>query len=421
MYGMQDDFKVPKSTIKPDTPAEPTASFKTPEEVAATDPIDLSAPDETGAADKQDDHTKNDEGRWAALKQWRPTRKQWIIIAVVAVLLLGSGTTFALTRHKAPPKPVAKAAPIKPVPVVKPLVSTLTGLPITSASTNQLPVTGVMIENSDQARPQSGLDQAGVVFEAIAEAGITRFLALYQDTSPTYIGPVRSVRPYYLQWCLGFDCAIAHVGGSPDALSQIAPWGVKNLDEFANGSSYHRITSREAPHNVYTSMATLNALETSKGFGAPSYSGFPRKADAAAKPATVATINVNPSSADFASVYTYNVSTNNYTRNEAGAPHNELSASGASTGINPKVVVAMVIPQSKGPLDSSGAYYTEYQTIGSGQAFVFQDGAYTPGTWTKTANNTQITFTGSNGKPIDFDAGQTWLVAVGTASDVSYN
>jgi hypothetical protein len=435
MDGTMDDIKKPKnSDEKPDHPTtvirpddasevapatEQTAPFHTPEEVAAGDHVDLAAAAETDSTEASTDSKKNDEGRWAALKQWRPTRKQWIIIAAVAVVLIGSGTAFALTRHKAV-VPVAKAVPNKPAPVVAPpIVSDLTGLPIASASINQKPVTGVMIENSDQARPQSGLDQAGVVFEAIAEAGITRFLALFQDTAPSYIGPVRSVRPYYLQWCLGFDCAIAHVGGSPDALADIGPWNVKNLDEFYNGSSYQRISSREAPHNVYTSMAQLNALEATKGFGAPTYTGFPRKTDAPAKTATVTTINVNPSSADFASSYTYNPSTNNYIRDEAGAPHLELSASGATTPITPKVVVAMVIPQSQGALDASGAYYTEYATVGSGQAFVFQDGTLTQGTWTKTSNSSQITFANASGT-IKFDAGQTWLVAVGTASDVTY-
>jgi len=110
--------------------------------------------------------------------------------------------------------------------------SKLTGVQVDPA-VNQRPTTAVMIENSTAARPQSGLDQAGVVFEAIAEGGITRFEAIYQDSQPAYLGPVRSVRPYYIQWALGFDAAIAHVGGSPEALSDIKTWNAKDLDQFA--------------------------------------------------------------------------------------------------------------------------------------------------------------------------------------------
>ncbi|MCP5939883.1 DUF3048 domain-containing protein, partial [Klebsiella pneumoniae] len=87
------------------------------------------------------------------------------------------------------------------VPKPTTVANTLTGLQV-APDVNQRPVTGVMIENSTDARPQSGLDQAGVVFEAIAEGGITRFLALFQDTQPDYVGPVRSSRPYYVQWAL---------------------------------------------------------------------------------------------------------------------------------------------------------------------------------------------------------------------------
>ena len=91
---------------------------------------------------------------------------------------------------------------------------------------------------------QSGLAQAGVIFEAVAEGGITRYMALYQDTSPGYIGPIRnSARPYFIQWALGFDAAYAHVGGSPEAISDIQTWNVKDIDQFYNGSYYQRVTT----------------------------------------------------------------------------------------------------------------------------------------------------------------------------------
>ena len=101
-----------------------------------------------------------------------------------------------------------------------------------------------MVENSLAARPQSGLSQAGVVFEALAEGGVTRFMALYQDTTPTNVGPIRSARPYFIEWAMGFDAAYAHVGGSPVALSDIKAWNVQDLNQFYYGGYYHRISSR---------------------------------------------------------------------------------------------------------------------------------------------------------------------------------
>lgn len=80
----------------------------------------------------------------------------------------------------------------------------------------------------------------------------------------------------------------------------------------------------------------------------------------------------------------------------------------------------MVVPESAGALDASGAYYTDYSYLGSGVAYVFQDGALTTGNWQKTSNTSQITFTNSAGQPLKLDAGQTWISVVGTTSGLSY-
>jgi DUF3048 family protein len=408
---MVDDIRPPKPT-ETDTPSK-LEDFKTPEEVAADTPAN-----EDATPEKEEVSHTRDESRWQLLLQWRPTRKQWIIIGASAVVLIALITTLILTHKKGPP-PVAaaiKATSVKPK-AATPILSDLTGLPISSASINQLPVTGAMIENSDAARPQSGLGQAGVVFEAVAEGGVTRFMALFQDTAPSNIGPIRSARPYYVQWCLGFDCAYAHVGGSPDALADIKSWGVHDLDEFANGGSYHRISNRAAPHNVYTSIATLNQLETSKGYTTSSYTSWPRKPDSPSKTPTATVINLTLSGPDYNVQYNYNAATNSYLRSEGGAPQIDANT---NTQISPKVVIAMVIPETQGALDASGAYYSDYNTIGSGAVYVFQDGTETTGTWTKSSNTAQLTFTNASGQPLKLNAGQTWVTAISLSSDQTY-
>jgi hypothetical protein len=348
-------------------------------------------------------------------------KKRIIVLAVVIVVLLAiAGTVFALTGHSTPPvkppvisEPMIKATPPAPTTVA----STLTGLQV-DPSVNKLPVTGVMIENSDAARPQSGLGDAGVVFEALAEGGVTRFLALFQGTQANSIGPVRSLRPYYLGWDLAFDAPIAHVGGSPEALSDLTSWGGKDLDEFYNGASYTRITSREAPHNVYTSMTNLYALETKKGWTSSTFTGFPRKTDLASKQPNATNINLDISGADYNPQYSYDSTTNSYNRDEGGTPMTD-AATGAQ--LSPKVVIAMVVPWSQGILDASGAYYSVYSYIGSGQVDVFQDGTVTTGSWQKLSNSSQITFTNLKGEPIDLDAGQVWITALSSASAITYN
>lgn len=360
-------------------------------------------------------------GHFWRLKHWlseRLTKRQLVIGGIVFVLLLGSGLAFAINYYASSPKappPVAKQAPLKPAPVA--ITSPLTGLPVSASDVNR-PVTGVMIENSDFARPQSGLREAGVVFEALAEGGISRFLALYQEAQPANIGPVRSARPYYLQWALGFDAAYAHVGGSPDALTDIKNWHVKDLNEFYYGSYYHRISSREAPHNMYTSMANLNAAEKTKGWTSSSFTGFPRKSDSPSKTPNATSIDFNISWSDYEVHYSYDAANNAYLRSEGGAKHID-----ATTGkqLEPKVVIAMVVPLSRGALDATGAYYSNYAVIGSGKVYIFQDGTVTIGNWSKSSATAQIQFRDINNNPIKLNAGQTWITAAATTGEVTYH
>ena len=408
------DERLASSTQQPDH------GFKTPEEVASQDAANQTVP--TSPQLKPATAIKPSiKSRWIALLKWRPTRKQWFIIIPALVLLLVGGTILLLTDHKkvTPVASVIKSAPLKPKKVVAPvtIASKLTGELVSPALAN-LPVTGVMIENSDDARPQSGLSQAGVIFEALAEGGITRFMALYEEGQPNSIGPIRSARPYFIDWLAPFDAAYAHVGGSPAGLAEISTLNIKDMDEFYNGNSYTRITSREAPHNVYTSLSSLLSLEQSKGWASSNFVGFPRKADAPSKSSTVNNINLNISSLDMAVNYQYDPVLNSYKRSEGGAAMVD-----ANTGqqLEPKVVIAIVVPWTDGALDSSGAYYTDYSDIGSGTAYVFQDGIVTQGTWEKSSQTGQIQFISSSGAPIQLNAGQTWITAVGSVSEVSYH
>lgn len=401
------DIKPQKQT----TPRQPEESFKTPEQISAQDssatsptsnnPI-VNGKEVKGTAKKK-------------LKLWPPTKFGWVVIVLI-VLLLGS-LIYAYTNvHKTKPTSsvitVNKAIPAAPATVA----STLTGIQV-DPSINKLPVTAVMVENEIAARPQSGLGSAGVVFEALAEGGITRFVALYQSNDSTSIGPVRSARPYYISWILGFDADYAHVGGSAQALSDITQWNVKDMNEFYNAAYYQRISSRAAPHNVYTNTAELSKLEAIKGYTSSTFTSWPRKSPAPLKTPTASTINFTMSSSDYNDSYTYNPTTNDYSRFNGGTPQIDANT---NQQIKVPVVIAIVVQESNGPLDASNAYYSEYQTIGSGTAYVFQDGGVTVGQWSKSSNTTQIQFTSSSSKPIALNPGETWITAVTSTAAVSY-
>jgi len=447
---MMDDFK-PKKPVSPArinrvaaTTKEPAideeigAAFVPPDQIAASDQaaevddtiiIDSDETEDPAVKDgekpakkdlKSAANTKAKQAwHWWPPKIW--VKKQWFIVggAVLALVILALVLVLVVFK-KSPVKPGAPkkavvVAPAKP----KTVASRLTGLQVTPAQ-SQLPVTGVMIENSIDARPQSGLDQAGVVYEAVAEGGVTRFLALFEDNQPDYVGPIRSARPYYIRWLLPFDAAYAHVGGSPDALSDISALGVKDLNQFYNGDYYQRISSRDAPHNVYTSLSQLISLEKAKHYDTSNFTGFPRKAEAPSKTPNVTSIDFTISGPVYSVHYDYNPITNSYNRSVGGAPHMVVDKAGNSLQLSPKVVIALVMSQSNGALDASGAYYTEYDTVGSGQMYVFQDGTVTPGTWNKATDTSQFTFTDSTGKTLPLNPGQTWISVVGLAGDVSY-
>lgn len=418
---MNDSLAPRDPMLRPKTQPNPkmeTPDFIPPDKVAAADEQTASSPAEESNEAKEPkligEHSPPKKSWHERLKlSWPPSKREAIIIAVL-IVIFGGGAAFALTRHHTPPaKPIAKVAPKPAAPII---VSPLTGLPVTAAQA-KLPVTAVMIENSLPARPQAGLGSAGIVYEAIAEAGITRFMALYQEAQPDNVGPIRSARPYYLNWLLGYDASLAHVGGSPEALSDIKAWGVKDLDQFYNAGSYHRVSSRYAPHNVYTSIAQLIQLEQSKGYATSQFTGFPRKKDAPAAKPTAATINIAISGPDYNDAYSYNPKTNSYLRSEGGQPHIDANT---NTQISPKVVIALIMPYSLGPLDSSGAYYSDYNNLGSGAAYVFQDGTVEQGTWSKADRTSPLTINDPSGQPIKLNAGQTWITALGDASEVSY-
>ncbi len=405
-----------------EVPASPEPAFRTPEVIAADTPRPTTDQIEKtlGATAIVDGPTETNRWKQFLRWHWPHSRKITAIVITVAVLLIGGGSAAAYLNQPKGQSDVhtsKRPAYTPPKPKPKVIYSSLTGLPVADESVNQRPVTGVMIENSLDARPQSGLDQAGVVFEAIAEGGITRFLALFQDTQPDYLGPVRSARPYYVQWCMGFDCSLAHVGGSPEALQNIKQWGTKDLDQFANSGSYHRISSRYAPHNVYTSVAELNALESSKGFGASSYTGFTRKDDPKTKPAATATsIDFAISGAYYNAHFDYDAATDSYKRSEAGGPHMELHKDGSQVQITPKVVVALAMQYGLEADD----HHSYYNVIGTGQAYVFQDGTVTTATWSKADSKGALTFTGADGKPLALNRGQTWITALQGLNQATY-
>lgn len=343
------------------------------------------------------------------------SKKQKIIVIIVLILLtIGLIAGYFLFFKQEDQQPVANVA-VEEVVVEEPpkYYSPLTGVEYETEAPTVRPVTAVMVENSPDARPQSGLEQADLVFEAIAEAGVTRFMAVYQESTPNKVGPVRSARPYYIDYALAFNASYAHVGGSPQALQDIRTLGVKDIDEFANSGTFWRASDRYAPHNAYTSFERLDVTNQKKGYTKSEFTPFERKIDVPQTP-KASTVNFSISGPNYNAVFNYDAATNSYTRQQAGAPHKD-----AQTGkqINPKVVIALIT--NKG-IDGDG-YHSTYKTVGEGKILVFQDGIVSEGTWSKNDRSSSLNLKDKYGLPMKLNAGKTWITLLGSADDVRYS
>lgn len=342
------------------------------------------------------------------IHQWlQKHRKIVIAISGIITICIAGLTTYLILSHKPAtntPEKITKKLEPTTVPAKK-YYSPLTGKEVANETATKQAVTAVMIENSPDARPQSGLKDSGVVFEAIAEGGITRFLVLYQQEKPQLIGPVRSVRMYYVDWLAAFDASVAHVGGSAAALAEVRNGSYRDIDQFFNSGAYWRATDRYAPHNVYTSFEKIDALNSVKGYMSSTFTGFTRIDGKASEKPTATTINVSISSNLYNSAYVYDKITNTYARSLAGEPHNDREAG----QITPSVVIAMRVDETTTMEDG---YRQSISTIGKGKAVIFQNGLAINAIWQKAGKTNQITFTDENGKDIPLIRGQTWISAV---------
>lgn len=379
------------------------------------------------------------------------------IILTLIVLMLAGGTftIWYLSTQQGENSPLGK------VDLPEPIYSTLTGLEITDANLNNNPVYCIQIPNgsTDGARPQAGLTDAAIVFEAIAEQGITRFAAIFQNPTVSVIGPIRSLRPYYLDWDTPFDCTVTHAGGSAEALAAIASGGQRNLDEDET-YMWREVGSDRLWNNLFTSPTLLNSFNSDHGYATSHPTAFTRQTpDEVAeylteKSTCLEQLTSSPSEstdacATFTSIdsassitlnftnynyshnvsYTYDPATNTYLRYHGdGQPHLSYACPasleqprtttdcGDPVQISPNVVIALHVREST----MSDNYHEQITTIGSGLADIFQNGEHISAHWRKSAQSSQIIFTDNDGNEIQLAPGQLWISAIPQFGQVYY-
>ena len=308
-----------------------------------------------------------------------------------------------------------------PSPTPVPILGPLDGLPITAAQAKLHPI-AVMIDDLSPARPQSGFSDASVVWQAPAEGGIPRYMMVFQEGLPKDVGPVRSTRYYFIAWAAEWRAAYVHAGGSPQALQTLRTKGagqlVYNVDQFRWGGYFRRLTSRFAPHNLYTTGKQLRELaakvKATKAPG-PAIWQFGPDAPLAARPSG-GRIEVDYLANKI--IYKYDRASNTYVRYVSGGVK-EVDA-GTKKTVAPKNVVIMRMVF--GPLTGDPQTYKhrlEAKVVGSGTAWVSTNGKTIKGTWRKKSLTAPTLFYDSAGHQVTLTAGQTFVQVMKTTDKVS--
>jgi hypothetical protein len=339
-----------------------------------------------------------------------------------------SGTAGPVQFAPPVPCPTIAAAstqnPPGPTPHPSVVAGPLDGLPTAWDVAHRRPM-AIMVENLDpDARPQTGLSSASLVFETVAEYGITRFMAVYLENLPPEVGPVRSTRVYYDAWAEGMHAILVHAGGNDDALAEI--FGMHDLADvnevafedanyIAHVPFFVRTTDRVAPHNLYTYPSKvftyLNQKHVATAGEFPDF--LPHKnPDAPFHRPFGSVVDINFSSPGYAVEYQYDHATNRYLRFMGGVPHSEASSGHQLAPSNVVVLMASIQPDPNGGPSNPGAVYV--QETGKNVAYYYRDGQQFIGTWHKATRDAPLKLLDSAGRPFKFDPGQTWIEVLPT-------
>jgi len=298
-----------------------------------------------------------------------------------------------------------------PPPATPAFVAPLTGLPVEKAVANR--PFSVMINNLAPARPQSGMTQADTVWELLAEGGITRFVAVFQSkefTDP--IGPVRSIRPYFIEVGEFYEGVLVHAGASNDGFAILQGQHKQDLDEITNaGAFFWRDKSRKAPHNVYTNLEKLRA--GAEKFKYPDTATVPTLPFSSTPDMTgaalAADVQIKFQLSSYKVSYTYDAVKGTYARFINGDPHIDKNNNEQLTAAN------LVVLQAKHrAYDKEGRLEVDLKS--GGNAVLIQQGQALACEWERDGDFIRIK---KDGKELPFMPGTTYYHVVPDTSALS--
>lgn len=275
----------------------------------------------------------------------------------------------------------------------------------------------VVIDNTENARPQSGLELAEVVIEVPVEGGQTRLLAIISGEDQELLGPVRSARGYFVDLAKEYKAILVHAGGPPDALEAIKKESIDNLDEIYSGThvaaAFWRVMERPKPYNLYSSSDSLRraAVNTKYNLTTPPYERATLKTDEEVTGDEVSDITIFYPNRLSLVHYQYNKGKLVFERYMEEKPHMNAKGEQLSTA---NVIVQYVPFQF---MDGDGRLRLIMH--GKGNALVFREGKLIEGLWEKTPG--QFTkFIDKKGNTIPLVEGPTWIEVVPNGTRVEY-
>jgi len=315
----------------------------------------------------------------------------------------GGGTAPVPAAAKSPTSTAVSDGAVKDGPLAP-----LTGLVDQSGASASRPALAVKIDNAPDARPQSGLESADIVYEEVVEGGVTRFIAIFQSTAPGgngLAGPVRSVRPMDPDILAAYHGLVAYSGGIPAFVALLRKAPVQDVDVDIATDAYSWDKSRAAPHNEYVSPDKLWPKAKS-AYSAPPRAMFEFRPAGETFGDADAHHVVIPYSPLQTSVYDWDAASGAWKRTSNGTPH--VTASGVQ--VAPQNLVVQFVPEhTLSYVDPSGTKVVEATVTGSGDAWFFSAGRMTKGHWSKDSASSPTTFTDSAGNPVKLTPGRTWV------------
>lgn len=346
-----------------------------------------------------------------------------VLVAVVVVALVLPSSPKATAAVKATTTTTTTTLP--KVHHVHVAVCPLTGQRPPGGKIPQRPALAVKIGNDPASRPQSGLDQADIVYEEMAEGGITRYMAVFQCQQAPLIGPIRSVRwdDWHILQQYGHPI-LAYSGGITYWMSAVAalPWIFDaNGSIYPTANAFYRYNSASlpasqgAPYNYYSSSQMLYALDPKNTTPPPQMFRYSARPPAGSTPDSAVSI---PFSSASDVVWKWDGAKGYWVRLYGTSP--DVDPNGAQFHAD-DVVVQMVATQP-GPYDESGPDSPDVESIttGSGPAYVLRNGMVEKGTWSRPTLADITKFTFPNGKAITFEPGNTWFEVVPNQTAVSF-